>query len=249
MTEPTTQGAVSVDAQLAAMEQAVTAQAGESESAEQVSSTQENEQTQNDWKIFQQLAEKKGFKSPDDLAKSYMALESRSTKAEQGRASLEKQLESIKQLKETMSVDDEQQRALQILEQTVEKALEKRLRPIEESIGVQKVEKMVKDLQTVYPDFTGSVVDQTLDYMVDHRGVSMEDAFKIISWEQVKQTGATNQVKQAKEQEKSRAFVESAGSAKSDSSVDYSKLSLDELEDILPAAGQYVDYKGRLKNG
>lgn len=248
MAEPTTEGAVSVDAQLADMEQAVNAQAGTSETAEQESSEQVAE-TQNDWKIFQQLAEKKGFKSPDDLAKSYMALESRSTKAEQSKAGLEQQLEQIKQLKDTMNVSDEQERALQILEQTVEKALEKRLRPIEETIGVQKVDKMVKDLQTVYPDFTGSVVDQTLDYMVDHRGVSMEDAFKIISWEQVKEKGATSQVKQAKEQEKSRAFVESASSAKSDSSIDYSKLSLDELEDILPAAGQYVDYKGRLKNG
>lgn len=196
---------------------------------------------------FKDLQEKKGFKSAEDLARAYKALESRSTKAEQSNRALEEQLQSVQKMREAGQLSSEQDQALQVLETTIEKVLSKRLRPIEDSIGIQKVDRMIADFQAVEPGFKGAIVDEVLDYMVDHKGVPLEDAYKIKAFESVRTSAKKSEAVKARETEVSKAFVESADTAKSGKEIDYSKLSLSELEEIIPAVGQYIDSKGKMR--
>lgn len=244
----TTSVAASADQTLEQLEQAVNAasEAEQKQSKDHVESAQENAPEYG--QAFKELAEKKGFKTPDDLVRSYKALESRSTKSEQAKSQLEQQVEQMKQLKDTGQLNTEQEQALAVLESTIDKVLSKKLAPIQEIIGVQKVDRMIGDLQAIHPEFKGAIVDETLDLMMSNKSLSMEDAYKLASWDSVRQTGQSTATKEKKVQEKSRAFTESAANSKSDD-VDYSKLSLEEMENILPTSGDYVDHKGHLRRG
>lgn len=249
MPEPTTQAASSIDAKLAQMEQEVSAQAGEAETNEQLTETKAPESGAPEYgQAFAELAKKKGFKNPDELVRAYQHLESRSTKAEQQASSLQEQLEQVNKMQATPGITDDQQQALAILEQTIERVMAKKLAPIQDTLGVQKVDRMVADMQMIRPDFKGEVVDQTLAYMVDHRGLSMEDAYKIVTFDQHRANSDKQEVRQAKETQKSRAYVESAGSSKTPE-TDYSKLSLAELEEILPSANDFIDHRGKMRRG
>ena len=150
-------------------------------------------------------------------------------------------------MREAGELTSDQDKALQVLESTIEKVLSKRLRPIEDSIGIQKVDRMISDFQSVEPDFKGAIVDEVLDYMVDHKGVSLEDAYKIKAFDTVRTSAKKSDVLKARETEVSKAFVESASAAKSGKEIDYSKLTLEELEEVIPAASQYIDSKGKMR--
>lgn len=251
MPEATTNAPASIDAQLAELEQAVSAEAAKAETVEepekeQSEAPQEPEAPQYG-QAFEELAQKKGFKSPDDLVRAYKALESRTTKESQKSRQLEEQLEGIQKLKVDPDATDEQQQALSILENTIKNILSRELAPIKEQFGVQKVDRIIEEMRGNYPEFTGPIVDETLDYMIDHPKVSIEDAYKIVSWDQVRNQSKVTEKRQVKEQEKSRAFVESASGAKSGTELDYSKLTLQELEDILPKSGSFVDSRGKVR--
>ncbi len=240
----------SVDQKLEQLEQATNKELAaevtpEAPKAEEVKSEAPTDEV---GQAFKDLQEKKGFKSTEDLARAYKALESRSTKAEQSNRALEEQLSSVQKMREAGQLSSEQDQALQVLESTIEKVLSKRLRPIEDSIGIQKVDRMIADFQTQRPDFKGAIVDEVLDYMVDHKGISMEDAYKIKAFDSVSTSAKKSEAVRTRETEVSKAFVESANTAKSGKEIDYSKLSLEELEEIIPAAGQYIDSKGKLRS-
>lgn len=249
-----TSQATSDEAVLAKLEQAVEAQAGEEAGTETADVETQNKAPEAGeqpeyGQAFKELADKKGFKNVDDLVRSYKAVESRSTKAEQAKSALETQISQLQTMDKKGQLNDEQKQALDTLEATIDKVLSKKLAPVQEALGVQKVDRMVADLKGQYSDFTGAVVDETLDYMLSNPRVSMEDAYKIVSWDQVKAGGAKTQATQQKQKEKSRAYVEGANTAKGGNDLDYSKLSLEELEEILPSSGQFIDHRGNMRRG
>lgn len=249
--EPTTKEPVaSVDDKIAQLEQATNKElAGEvTPEAPKAEEKVETAPTEEVGQAFKDLQEKKGFKSAEDLARAYKALESRSTKAEQSNRTLEEQLQSVQKMREAGELTSDQDKALQVLESTIEKVLSKKMRPIEDAIGIQKVDRMIEDFQAVEPGFKGAIVDEVLDYMVDHKGVPLEDAYKIKAFESVRSSAKKSEAVKTRETEVSKAFVESANTAKSGKEIDYSKLSLEELEEIIPAAGQYIDSKGKLRS-
>lgn len=240
----TTPVAASSEQTLEQLEQAVNAASEQTEGTQSSTEVEASAENAPDYgQAFKDLAEKKGFKSVDDLVRSYKAAESRSTKAEQARAALEQKLEQANAMKDAGELNTEQEQALRVLESTIDKVLSKKLAPIQEIVGVQKVDRMIADLQSLHPDFTGAVVDETLDIMMSNKSLSMEDAYKLASWEQVKNAGQSTAKREKKVQDKTRAFTESANQSKTDD-IDYSKLSLEELENILPSAGDYIDHKG-----
>jgi hypothetical protein len=226
--EPTTKEPVaSVDEKIAQLEQATNKELAGEVKPEAQKAEEVVVEAPEEGQAFKELQEKKGFKSTEDLARAYKALESRSTKAEQSNRALEEQLSSVQKMREAGQLSSEQDQALQVLESTIEKVLSKRLRPIEDSIGIQKVDRMITDFQTQRPDFKGAIVDEVLDYMVDHKGISMEDAYKIKAFDSVSTSAKKSEAVRTRETEVSKAFVESANTAKSGKEIDYSKLSLE----------------------
>lgn len=242
-----TNATASAESEMKKAEQAVTAEAVTEPSDTTETTEATPAQAPEMGEAYKELMEKKGFKNAEDLAKAYKALESRSTKVDQSRQQLEDQLIRVQEAQKQQNLPPEQEQALKLLESTIERVISNKLRPIQESIGVSKVDKMISDMQSQHPDFKGSIVDETMDYMLDHKGVAMEDAYKILTWDQRRANVQREESIEAKKSAGSRAYVESASSAKNSKDVDYSKLSLAEMEDIIPSSGDFVDSKGRLR--
>lgn len=249
MTEDTkTTAPASDDVVLAKLEEAVQAKA-ESEAAPDASKDVSDESAPEPQygEAFQELAEKKGFKSVDDLVRSYQNLESHTTRIEQDRKKL---IESVKQVAPTKEQSEElppeQRQALDMLKGVVKEVVDESLGPVKETFDQQRVKEEISEIQTRYPDFKGYALETALRYAMDNPGVSLEDAYKLTSFDSVATVGRTQEAQAAKAKEKSRAFTESAKTAKGEG-VDYSKLSLEEMEQILPKAGQYIDHRGKLR--
>jgi hypothetical protein len=252
MDEPTTKPTASSDAgELAKLEQAVKDAAGESITPDaQESTAEEAPQAPQFGKEFQDIAEKKGFKSPDDLVRSYRELEAYKTQLEQDRKEL---LAAVKQTapqaKDEEELPPQQREALSLLEKVVERVMEKKIAPITESFEVQKAKEEISKVQSKFPDFSGYAVENAIRYVQKNPSLTLEEAHKILSYPTRVQEVQTQEFKAAKSAEKAKAYTESARSAKSGSDIDYSKLSLEEMEAILPKAGQYIDHKGKLRRG
>ncbi len=247
--EATTQAASAGDTitenpELAKLEQAVQAEA-----VSQDSPAQEPEAPFG--QAFQELAEKKGFSNPDDLVKAYQNLESQSTKSSQELRELAKEIRSIKTPQEQADplkdVPDEQRQALDLLGKVIDERLEKRLQPLKQNLEVQEAQKEINAVKAEFPSVSDSDLQQAIDVVDRHPSLSLSEAVKIITYENAAKVQTKQVAKTAKTQEKKRAFVESAGASKSSGSIDYSSLSLEELENILPKSGQFIDYAGKLR--
>ena len=195
---------------------------------------------------FDSLAEKKGFKSVDDLVKAYQNLEGQTTKTSQELREIRK---AITQQNEPQPEDPlkdlpaEQKQALGLLEGLIERTLDKRLQPIQQDIETRRAGDQISAIKQQYPDLTDSHVERALDYMETNRNVPFGDAVKIVSYDDVRSSSQTQQAQTAKANEKNRAFVESGRTSRTGDNIDYSKLSLEELENILPKSKNTETFK------
>lgn len=252
MAKSKTNTPASAEAELAKAEQAIQDAADKPETPDTQESEAEAEESQAPQfgEAFQTLAEKKGFKDIDSLVRSYQELESYKTQLEQDRKEL---LASVKQVApkpdDSEDMPPQQREALSLLEKVVERVMDKKIAPITESFEVQKAKEEIAEVQSRFPDFKGYAIENAIRYVQKNPSLSLEEAHKILSYPERVEDVRTQEAKAAKSAEKAKAYTESPRSAKSGSDIDYSKLSLDEMEAILPKAGQYIDHKGRLHRG
>jgi hypothetical protein len=82
--------------------------------------------------------------------------------------------------------------------------------------------------------------------MEERPGLTLGDAVKLATYDKVREASQIQQNRTAQAQQKTRSFVESSKTSRS-GDIDYSKLSLEELEAILPKSGQFIDSKGVLQ--
>jgi len=246
--DTTTKAPASNEAELAKMEQAVKAEAGSEAKPDASKESAKEEAPESQFgQAFDDLADKKGFKDVDTLVRSYQELETYKTRLEQDKSKL---IDSVKQTvpskSNAESLPDEQQKALDMLRGVVQDVVGKELAPVKETFDQQRVKDEIASVQTRYPDFKGYALENALRFAMDNPKVSLEDAYKVTSFDSASSVGQAKEEKAAKAKVKTRAFTESAKTAKSDG-VDYSKLSLEEMEQILPKAGQFIDHRGKLR--
>lgn len=255
MNEPTTQADAS--SELEALEQAIEAEAGNSND-QQDGQSDDQEATQDApeyGQAFQELATKKGFKSVDDLVNAYQSLESRSTRAEQARSATEKrvsvlesQLSNVQQQQQQSNLAPEEQSALKLLEDTIQRTIDAQLAPLKQQMGAQKVQTQIDAVKASFPWADNNDIDYTLELMVNHPSISMDQAFKMATFDKASSISRTQAQKAKSQDSKNRAFVEGAGSSKGSSNLDYKKMTLDDLERILPKADtQFLDHRGALR--
>lgn len=248
--EPTTNAAPNdANAELAKLEQAV-AEAGAEETSDQTQEeVSENATDSQVSQAFQELAQKKGFKSVDDLVKSYTHLESYSSQIKQERdklASSNKPETASKSSDEYENLSPEQKQAMNLLEKVVEKVVSKSIAPIKERTEVDKVREEIGKVQSKFPDFKDYAIEAALQYNIAHPDISLEEAYKITSFDSVLMGTKSRDAQAAKSKAKAKAYTESASTAKGEG-IDYSKLSLEEMESIIPKAGQFIDHRGRMR--
>lgn len=230
-----------------AVNEAVSEDSPESDSQDQASEEKAPEYGE----AFQQLAEKKGFKSVDDLVKAYENAESMGTRTAQ---QLNELMKEVKSLKTPQSQDDpykdlpkQQREALDLLGKVIDERLEKRLQPLQQDIEVRTAQQEIQKVRESYPTLSDGQLEQAVGVVEKHPSLSLDEAVRIVTYEDAQAVKQANASKAEKTKQKSRAFVESARGSKTGGDIDYSKLSLEELENILPKAGQYVDSKGSLR--
>jgi len=250
MPEPTTSAAsdkVADSPELKQLEQAV-AEAGQTDKTE-TSSDEQTTETSPMGEAFAELAQKKGFKSVDDLVDAYKNAESYSTRMSQELKSIKDEIKSLKTPQPEdpyQNLPADQKQALSLLEQVIDKAVSKRLQPLQEDLEVRRAGNQIEAVKGQYPEVSDSDINQALDIMESNPKMPLEYAIKIATFDKVRSSSQQTQKKTEKIQQKERAFVESAKTSKT-GEVDYSKLTLDELESILPSSGQFVDSKGVLR--
>lgn len=241
--------ATSNNPELLKLEKAIKAEAGE-EKASETSSDDSQETGAPHGQAFQQLAEKKGFDSVDDLVRAYENVESSSTRLSQELKGIRDEIRSVKETpqKEDPYADlpKEQQQALNLLRTVVNEEIDKNLSPIREDFEVRRASRQLEEIRDRFPNASDADLDAAITYK-EQNNVSLEDAVKITTYEAARSDGTTKRKRAAKSQQKKRAYVESAKTHKKRGDIDYSKLSLEELENILPSAGQFVDSSGKMR--
>lgn len=199
---------------------------------------------------YEELVKKKGFKNQEDLANAYENLEKRASRVENmAREALQKVNEKAKEpLKE---VDEEQEQALGILRNTVQEVVQEVVRneltPIRVEQDRKYVDQRIAEVQAKFPWFKGQVVQDAVAMVARGEARSLEDAAKVLTFDIAIQNASHEAAKEEKVMEKKSAYAESAGEAATSKEVDYSSMTLEELEEVLPKAGTFVDHKGHLR--
>jgi hypothetical protein len=234
MPEPTTGAQASVEAspqaEIAEIEKAVAAQAGEGEP------TSENQEPS----AFDKLAAKKGFKSVEDLVASYENLEKTLAPQASELKELRRMVGEINQQikpKEKDILDDlpeDQRGAVSLLEQVLERKIKTLMAPVLEKVEVEKASKRIQDVKEAFPGTDTADIDKAISIMEKYRDMTLEDAVRIATYEKAKQGAANVSRKTATNQQNKRAFAESASSARNADETDYSKMTFEELEQIIP---------------
>jgi len=200
---------------------------------------------------FQELAEKKGFKSVDDLVQAYEHSESQSTRTNQQLSDLSKEVKSLKTPQgEDDSMKDlppEQRQALDLLGKVIDERLDTKIRPLIQQKEVQEAQQEIGRVREAYPSVNDAQLEQAVGVVEKHPTLSLDEAIRIVTYGEKQVAVKAKAGKTEKTQQKSRAFVESARGSKTGTDIDYSKLSLKELENILPKHGQYIDSEGTLR--
>lgn len=226
MSEPKTNDNASTEVtpemELAELEQAMKSEAGEAKTEAQTE--------------FEQLAAKKGWNSPDDLAKAYQELESKLTPQSRELKELREMVKEIRESTKKPEVDplenlpDEQKEAISLLERLIEK----KLSPLYKQVETQEADRRIKAVKGQFPEASDAEIDQALNLMERYHTLPLEDAIKIASYEKVKKGATANQKKAATAQQQKRAFAEGASDARKSDDNDYSKMTIEELESIIP---------------
>lgn len=245
MSDSTTKDA-SVSDELQKMEQAVEAETGETNSVD--SSDTQDQEAPDQGKAIQELAEKKGFKSADDFAKFLTNLEKQNTRLAQEMSGLKGEIRKVAtpQPKADDNLPPEQKQALDMLRGLIREEISGSLEPLRSDFETRRAQESINKVKQTY-GVSDLDVQEALAIMEQNPKLALEDAVKIATYEQRTEQASIQQGRTAKAQQKSRAFVESAKSSKSTGDTDYSKLSLEELEKIIPAHGEFIDHKGVLR--
>lgn len=130
---------------------------------------------------FAELAAKKGFKSPDDLAKAYANLESQNTRVEMGLSDLMRLREQSQpgETEDLAAVDQEIQTQEQALK-VVEKVVRRFTRPLEDKIALQ-------ELFFKHPDAT-QYAAEIGKAIKDNPGITWESAYKVAKFDALQNT-------------------------------------------------------------
>ena len=199
---------------------------------------------------FQDLAEKKGFKSVDDLVQAYQNAEGQNTKLAQEMKGLAKE---VKQINAPQADDpykdlpEDQKQALDLLRGVVGEVVDTKLQPLRTDLDNRSAQSEIDAVKGEYSNASESQIDQAITVVENHPSLTLDDAMKIVTYGEARIASTAQQSKAAKDKQKTRAFVESNKTAKTGGDIDYSKLSLEELEKILPKSGQFIDHKGVLR--
>jgi len=251
--ETTTQTAsndeVQKNPELVKLEQAI-----EAEAVSKDSPTEDQQSEAPYGQAFKEIAEKKGFKSPDDLVKAYVNLESQSTKTSQEVKELRELAKEIRSAQTPQKQDDlykdlpqEQRQALELLGKVIDERLESKLQPLKSNLEVQEAQKEMQSVKERFPGVSNADLEEAINYVDKNPSLPLEAAIKIVTYDNASKVQQASEKKTAKTQQKKRAYVESAKGSKTGDSIDYSSLTLEELENILPKDGQFIDSKGTLR--
>ncbi|RLI55082.1 MAG: hypothetical protein DRP09_11010 [Candidatus Thorarchaeota archaeon] len=220
--------------------------------ADQTESTDASPQETSEPTAFEKLAEKKGFKDADDMARAYENVEGMSTRLSQEVKGLSEEIRKVA----TPQADDplanaspEQQEALKMLRSVVDDVVDKKIQPLREDTQVRKAREEIESVKSELHGISDYEIQDAVAMVKNNPSLSLSDAAKVVSYGRVTTNSVVQQGKAEKSQAKNRAFVETAKTSKSDGSVDYSKLTLEELENILPSSGDFIDSKGTLRKG
>jgi hypothetical protein len=234
MPNPTTDGNASVEAtpemEIAEIEKAQSSEAGE---AKQPEKTQE-------LSAFEKLAEVKGFSSVDDLVKSYENLESKLAPQSRELKELKSMVQKIQESTTPKEEDpfgdlpQEQKEAISLLEKIVARQLDQRLSPLVQKAEVEEAKSKIQAVKQTYPDTTDSEIEHALEVMEKYPKMELDEAIKLVSFDKTYQRATTLSKKTASTQQNRKAFAESASEARQGDDLDYSKMTLEELEKIIP---------------
>jgi len=234
MPNPTTDGNASTPAspevEIAEIEQAQASEAGK---AEQPDKTQEQS-------AFEKLAADKGFSSVDDLVDSYRNLESKlapqSRELKELKSMVQKIQESTAPKEEDPFSDlpQEQKEAISLLEKIVARQLDQRLSPLVQQAEVDQAKSKIQAVKQTYPEISDVDIESALDVMEKYPRMELSEAVKLVSFDKTYQKAANLSKKAASTQQNRKAFAESASEARQGDELDYSKMTLEELEKIIP---------------
>lgn len=256
MSEPTTDvasnegDAVVNNPELTKLEQAVNAEAGQTENPETSSEESQAENAPEHGEAFASLAEKKGFKNVDDLVQAYQNAESYSSKMSQQLKGIRDEIRqsNAPQKKDPYAdLPQQQKEALQMLRSVVQDEIGKSLSPLREDLEVKRAGEEISQVRSSITGITDAQMDEAVSLVEKNPSLSLEQAAKLATYETTKSQEQVQKKRAAQTQQKKRAFVESASTSKTGGDIDYSKLSLEELENIIPSSGQFVDSKGVLR--
>lgn len=233
MPDSTINDNASIQAEIAEIEKATSSKTEEAEP------TTEQKQS-----AFEALAAKKNFGSVDDLVVAYENLEKMVAPQSSELKELRKMVEEIKK-STTPAVKDEfddlpqdQRDALSLIEKLLDRKLESKLSPLLERVEVEKASKKIDEVRKSFPGVNDGEIQQAISIMEKYPSMSLEDAVKIASYERTSKGAAASADRVAKEQKNKRTFTESASSARAGDDVDYSKMSLEDIAEMIGAPKQ-----------
>jgi len=234
MSKSTTDGNASAETtpevEIAKIEQA---QASEADKAGQPDKTQEQS-------AFEKLAADKGFSSVDDLVESYRNLESKLAPQSRELKELKKMVQKIQESTTPKEEDpfsdlpQEQKEAISLLEKIVARQLDKRLSPLVQQAEVEQAKSKIQAVKQTYPDISDAEIESALDVMEKYPRMELSEAVKLVSFDKTYQKATSLSKKAASTQQNRKAFAESASEARQGDELDYSKMTLEELEKIIP---------------
>jgi hypothetical protein len=199
------------------------------------SETEEAKQTE-EKSVFETLAEKKGFKSADDLATAYENLESKMNPTVSELKELKEMVRGIQESNKPAEEDpfadlpEEQKEAVGLLEKLLDKQLKTKLSPLLKKLEVEEASKKISEVRKQFPDTSDAEIESALSLMEKYPKMDISDAMKITSYERAVSSARK---RTEKKQQTKKSFTESASTARAGDDTDYSKLSLKDLEDLL----------------
>lgn len=211
------------EAEIAAIEKAVGTEADKTEQTEEKGA-------------FDALAEKKGFKSVDDLVTAYENLESKMNPTMNELRELKEMVKSIQDQNKPEQKDpfddlpEEQREAVGLLEQLLDRQLNKKLSPILKKFEVEEASAQIKAIRAKFPEAGDNEIEQAIVFMEKYKDMSLEQAVKLASFDRAVSSARKGT---EKKQQMKKTFTESATSARTGDDTDYSKMTLEELEDVL----------------
>lgn len=215
--------APSPEQEIAEIEKAVSTKADETEQTEEVNA-------------FEALAEKKGFKSVDDLVSAYENLESKMNPTMKELKELKEMVKGIQESNKPAMKDpfddlpEEQREAMDLLGKLLDRQLNSKLSPILKKFEVDEASAQIQGIRKQYPGINDGEIEAAIAMMEKYPKMELSDAIKITSYDR-----AVSSAKKTTEktQQKKSTFTESASTARTGDTVDYSKMTLKELESML----------------